>query len=332
MTVTPYTPTPFAVPTANPAIGAPGVAYPYCSPSEFLAWPTALDTSQLVPGGGPLDQLRALADVMSAASADIDDVCFGLDAASKGASLVATLSIESAAVKVIQGQLRLVCDYKPIIQVNAVDIGFAMSNLASIGAALAGEITFGVRTIYVPLGTAAIFSPILGALSAPAPTSNGTVMQVVWSYVNGYPHTELAANVTAGATTVEVLPTDGGTGLLGIVPNVTRLTIRDGANTESFTVSGVSGTTLTSATPLQYAHAVPEQPDFLPVTAMPNAIKTSCIYTAMYLIKTRGDNALMLQEISEPQKMSKYPGDEFSDLTYARDLLTPYRIRSKGHN
>lgn len=331
MTITPYSPTPFTTPSANPSIGSAGVAYPYCSPSEFLNWPTALDTTQLVPGGSPQAQLQALADVLSAASADMDRVCFGQDAAAKGASLAATVSVESAAVKVIQGQLRLVCDYKPIIQVNGVDIGFAMSNLASIGPNLAQEITYGVRTIYVPLGTAAIFSPVLGALSAPAPTSNGTVMQVVWSYVNGYPHTELAASVAAGATTVDVLPTDGGTGLLGIVPNVTRLTIRDGVNTESFTVSAVSGTTLTTASPLRFAHTLPQAPDFLPVTAMPDDIKTACIFMGMFLIKTRGDSALMLQPISEPNQAQHGSADEYFDLTYARDLLTPYRMRWKGH-
>ncbi len=328
MAITPYVPTAFATPVANPSVGSAGVAYPYCSPSEFLGWPTALDTTQLVPGQGEQAQLQALADVLSAASADMDRFCFGQDVAAKGASLAATVSIESAQVTAINGELRLVCNYKPIVQVNGVDVGFDAANMSSVGPSVAGQIRIGIRTIHVPL------MPLIyrsGSTMYPAVSRAAGSYYVVWSYVNGYPHTELAADVAAGATTVDVLPTDGGTGLLGIVPNVTRLTIRDGVNTESFTVSAVSGTTLTTASPLRFAHTLPQAPDFLPVTAMPDDIKTACIFMGMFLIKTRGDSALMLQPISEPNQAQHGSADEYFDLTYARDLLTPYRMRWKGH-
>ena len=72
MSISPAAPTPFTTPVANPSIGAAGSAYPYCSPSEFLGWPTALDTTQLIPGGSQQAQLQAIADVLSAAYADMD--------------------------------------------------------------------------------------------------------------------------------------------------------------------------------------------------------------------------------------------------------------------
>ena len=328
MSITPYVPTPFAAPVASPSVGSAGVAYPYCSPSEFLGWPTALDTTQLIPGGDSQAQLQALADVLSAASADMDRVCFGQDVAVKGASLAATISVESARKRAINGELRLVCNYKPVVQVNGVDIGFDPSQMASVGPSVAAQIRIGIRTVYVPL------MPLIyrgGSTMYPAVSQAAGTYYAVWSYVSGYPHTELAAAVTAGAMTVDVLPTDGAGGLLGIVPGVTNLTIRDGANTETFTVAAVSGTTLTTAAPLRFAHTLPQPPDFLPVTAIPDDIKTACIFMAMFLIKTQGNSSLMLQPNSEPNHSAKMSADEYFDLTYARDLLTPYRVRVKGH-
>ncbi len=326
MTVTPYSPTPFAVPVANPAMGGAGVPYPYLSVSEYAFAPTAMDTMSLIPSGERQDQIQSLADTIQRASAWIDRFTMGADAAAKGASLCATTSVETDYVTAINGTLRLVCNYKPVIMCTGVDVGFDMSNLSSVGASVQSQIRIGIRTIYVPL------MPLIyrsGSTMYPAVSRAAGNYVAVWSYVNGYPHTYLTEPITAGQTSCVVAPTDGGTGLLGIIPNVTQMTIRDGSQTERFTVQSVSGTTITPVVPFQNAHAIPTWPDFLPVTAMPADVRDACIFATTFLIKTRGDNSIVLDELTEPKQVQKVAGDEWSDLTWAMHSLEPYRVRYK---
>ncbi len=338
MSIAPYTPTPFTVPVANPAVGGAGVPYPYVSVSQFQSSPTDIDTSELLPLGGDMEaQSRALADVLEQASAWADRICFGADPAAKGASLCASLSVESARVPIINGTLRLVCDYKPILQVNGVDIGSDMGSLSSVGDVIAQRLQIGRRTVYVPLYAAVRRSSDTAPGLSPSayfPASMGGSPRVmaVWSYVNGYPHTLLAADIVAGSSTCTVRPTDGGTGLLGIIPGVTQLRIVDGVNSESFVVASVTGTTLTSATPFQYAHTLPASPDSVPVTALPADISRAVIFLASALIKTRGDNSLALAEITEPRQIQRQSGGQFEDVHQAMRLLNPFKIRVKAKN
>ncbi len=320
MTIAPYAPTAFQTPVASPMMGGAGVAYPYISNSRFTSWPTALDVNNLVPEGSAFTQSAALASLIAQASGWVNRLCFGEDVAAKGASLCASLSVEQDVVPVIQGVLRLVCDYKPIIQVNGVDIGFSMANLASVGQQVASQIWWGRRTVFVPVGAS-----ITGQLPVRSP------QLAVWSYVNGYPHTKLAQPIAVGATSCTVLPTDGASGLLGIIPGVTQLRIADwgiGANSETFTVADVSGTTLTSATPFQFKHVIPTAPDFITVTAMPEPIELAAIMLTMALIKTRGDGSVVLEEMAEP-KQQQSSGQDTSDITTAVHLLQPYMVRVK---
>ena len=319
----PYSPTPFTSPVVNPAIGGAGTPIPYISNSQYAFAPTAMDVSNLIDGGTPAAQTRALADVIRRASAWADRVCFGADAAAKGASLAATLSVQSAQLPVLGGELRLVCDYKPIIQVNGVDLGANMASLAPL--ADASVISIGRRTIYVPL-SAGIVGRDNGALLM---SPQGSRYTVVWSYVNGYPHTSLAAGVVAGASSITVAATDGGTGLLGVLPGM-RMSIVDGQNTESFTVDTVTGSTITTKAPLAFPHALPASPDFLPVTAIPDEVEQAVILMTTALIKTRGDNSLVLDGITEPKEAQSVAGDEWSDMDIALQMLAPYRVRIKS--
>jgi hypothetical protein len=217
-----------------------------------------------------------------------------------------------------------------VIQVQGIDIGYSMNNLSSIGEAAAQQVRIGRRTIFVPIGAGTIFSPVLGTLVVPGTGSGGGQYVVVWSYVNGYPHSRLAAAITAGSTTCTLLPTDGASGLLGIIPGTTNMTVMDGTFTESFTVASVSGTTLTSTTPFQYQHTPPAAPDSIVVTTLPSAVQEAVILLTTVLIKTRGDNALVLEELTEPKSIKKATGDEFEDLNLAVSLLNPYRVRFKA--
>lgn len=219
MTILPYTPTPFTTPVANPAIGGSATPYPYVSISQFNFAPTGVDTDDLVVGGAAVDSAQALADTLRSASAWADRIVFGADPAAKGASLCATLSVEVAEVPILKGELRLVCDYKPIIQVNGVDIGPNMANLSSIGSSVASSIRIGRRTIYVPLYGVSVRNNDVGNPNLYYGWPGKYV--AVWSYVNGYPHTQLVGDIETGETSCTVQPTDGGTGLLGVIPNQT---------------------------------------------------------------------------------------------------------------
>jgi hypothetical protein len=329
MTV-PYTPTPFAVPIVNPSIGATGVPYPYISNSEYLYAPTAMDTSNLVQNGSVQDQSQSLADTIRRASRWADRYVMGADPASKGASLCATINTENTYTNMVNGWLRLVCAYKPIVQVNGIDVGPTPGNTSSIGQGTANLTRIGARTIFVPINYGQIANPPNGDISPLLPSSApyGS-MYCVWSYVNGYPHTFLMDGITSGTNTCTVATTDGVGGLLGFVPNTTVISVVDGAKTESLVVKSVSGTTITTVTNFQFSHTVPTGPDFIPVTSLPDDISLATIFLTTSLIKTRGDNSLILDEMQEPDRFRAAAGDVMEDVAYALSLLDAYRVRTK---
>ncbi len=327
MTVAPYTPTPLTVPIWNPAVGGTGTPYPYISTSQYSYAPTSVDTNSLYADGSSEDQLQVLGDTIRRASGWADRIVFGADPAAKGASLCATLSVEVARVPVVRRELRLLCDYKPIIQVNGIDIGYDMATLTSVGSNVAGRVRIGRRTLYVPLTGFAVRANDIG--NPERQLGMNQMVTAVWSYVNGYPHTLLAGAVTAGDSTCSVLPTDGFSGLLGIIPNTTQMTIVDGAQTERFTVQSISGTTLTSATPFRFDHAPPDPPDSVVVTALPEDVSLANIFLTTALIKTGGDNSLVLDEITEPKQIQRTAGDIFEDFNMACRLLKPFRVNVK---
>lgn len=330
MTV-PYAPVTFATPALNPAIGGYGKPQPYISCSMYEYAPTAMNTDTLVPGGTAADQTQSLYETIGRASAWVDRYVYGTDPAAKGASLAATLSVESDYLPTVKGEVRLICDYKPVLELVGCDVGIDPSSVSSIGSTLSAKVRFGRRTIYVPV-TSGYWPANTTINTSPPPPIAATWpgrIYVVWSYVNGYPHTSLAADVAAGATSLNLVATNGAGGFYGIYPGTT-MTIVDGVNTEKFSVASVSGTTITTVAPLANAHTVPTAPDFLPVTALPEDVTLACIFFTTALIKTRGDNSVVLDELIEPTQMRPMVGDVESDVAYAMELLDPYRIRLKS--
>lgn len=327
---TPYAPTTFTTPVVAATAGGAGVAarIPFISLSEYMNYPTSMDTLNLVPQGDSQQQQAAFFDLLQRASAWIDRLTMGMSLAAKGASLRATLNTEMAAVPLIRGTLRLICDFWPVLEVRGVDVGIDPSSLATIGTNLAAGIRLGRRTIYVPFAQPFLpASQKLYALQALVPADS---LVVAWSYVNGYPHTQLATTTTGGSPTLQVLATDGASGLLGVYPG-TQLTIVDGALTETITVQSVSGTTITATANLQNVHTVPATPDFIPVTGLPTEVRMAGIYLMTGLLKTRGDEALLLQEAVQPRQRMKYMGDLPKDFMLACKMLAPYTIRLKAN-
>lgn len=342
MTV-PYTPSAFSTPIINPSVGGAGLPpLPYISNSMYAFAPTAINANDLYPGGTQAQQNQALADTINRASRWADNICFGSDPAGKGASLAASLSVESVSTNIKGGELRLVCDYRPILEVVGMDVGPNPSSLSALAPAQVSMIEIKRRTIVLPWG----WAPVQGRpydTGPYLPQNGGGRIYAVWSYVNGYPHTELVDGVAQGATSCVVTSTDGAGGVYGVYPASgtfpgTALTFYDEGNTETVYVqditTGTSTTTLTVSA-FANAHTVPAAPDFIPVSAIPADVHEAVILLTSMLIKTRGVRSLTMPQlpITRPERSTTQAlaqAGALEDFDIACHLLAPYTIRTKA--
>ena len=344
MTV-PFIPTPLATPIVNPAVGSSGAPpIPYISNTQYRFAPTAMDSQNMVPGQGAPANNQSLADTIRRASRWVDSICFGSDPSGKGVSLAASLSVEGATVRIKGGELRLVCDYRPLLEVVGIATGTGMSDLSDIDPSLAGFARVGRKTIYLPY-----CGPVTVNRSGDSPAIlpgglGSSAVYAVWSYVNGYPHTKLAANVAASATSCQVASTDGNGGLWGVFPASgafpgSGLTVIDGADTETVFVTDItpgSPYTTLMTTPFQYAHTLPTAPDFIPVTSIPEDVQQAAISLTTMLIKVRGVRGMVMPTTpgGRPQGQTKEKlgqAGALEDYEIARTLLGEggYCVRTK---
>ena len=321
-----FVPTPFATPVLAPNTYQAYRAVPYISPSQYRFAPTAVATNGLVIGSNDqqVDSTASLAQVISRASSWLDTYCYHRG----DGSFVASVTVEQmlATVKPT-GSVALICNFKPIREVVGLAMGTSSSQLQNIGPNQAGGIIIGEKTINLITTWNSGFPT---AYYGPWPSTNGQVY-VVYSYVAGWPHSTLAANATAGDSTLTVNPpVPGATQLYGAYAG-SALTIKDGANTETVVLaSAATGLTLNLASPLQYSHSVPQAPDSVMVTAIPAAVEEACISAVNVLIKTQGIRAQVLpgsMGVAAPggrQAMSR--AGALGDFELAEYLLKPYVV------
>ena len=323
----PYTPTPLQTSVVSPSAGGAGVAttIPFISPSEYNNYPTAMATSDLVPDGDANQQADAFFSLLTRASNWVDRITMGMALATRGASLRATLNVESAMVPLVRGELKLICDYRPVLEVRGVDVGANLTSLATVGPSIAAGIRLGRRTIYVPLAAPSLPAASRSLVSLVPPNP----LFCVWSYISGYPHTKLLDSVDKGLDTFSVQPTDGGGGLLGVYPG-SQLDLVDGQSSESVVVKSVAGNVITTQAALAFDHVLPDGPDFIPVTGVPADVRLANIYLATGLLKTRGDEAVLLSEVTEPHRRQMMMGDLPKDFLIAMKLLQSFKVRLKA--
>lgn len=319
MSPQPFKPEPLATPIINPTTASLFRREPYISPSEYKQVPTAVGTSNLVPGGNSAEQLAALAAVISRASGWLDLICFH---AAEG-TLAASPSTEAGWVRMNNGILNLVCNFRPILSLNALAFGPSPANMQNIGQQAAEQITIGDSVIYVPF-----VGSMSSVTSFPRVPSVGGRWWVVWEYVNGYPHTALAAEAARGATSIQVRPSEpSGSQVFGVYEG-TQLTIHDAGNTEVVVVSRVEGLTLHLQAGLQYEHRPPAEPDATIVTAVPWAVEQACVSLVSALIKTRGSRAIILpsspSKASQPAKQALSQAGGMDDFELAYRILKPF--------
>jgi len=318
-----FVPTSFPEPVVSPDTATLFRRVSYISPSEYQQTPTAVSVNNLAPNGSKPEQLAALAAVISRASDWLDTICFH----KADGTLAASPTTESGWIKPREnGSLALICNYKPILEVDALALGPGPQNLANIGATASKNLTIEAPIIWLQGGcnynfpSNSIFPGTVGP--------NGRVY-AVWIYVNGYPHTSLAAEAKEGEEILHVNPSEpGGAKVYGVYEG-TQLTIHDGPNTEEIIVSKAEGLTLKLTAPLLYDHTVPVAPDTVRVSAVPWVIEQACVSLTSALIKTRGSRALVMpsspSSSSAPKQESGQAGAE-KDVDLAYEHLQPFIV------
>lgn len=317
-----FAPEPFAVPAVSPDTATLFRRAPYISPSEYKQTPTAVAVSGLVPGGNAAENEAALAAVIMRASDWVDTICFHR----ADGTLAASPSTESGWIRVKDnGSLKIICNYKPVLEVDALAIGSGPNSMSNIGQEAAEELTIAGQIIQLTQA-----NPVRGITTffPGVRTVNGKVY-VVWTYVNGYPHTSLTKDAKAKDKEIVVAPSvPGGSVVYGVYPG-TQLTIHDGEHTEVIVVSSVAGLKL-SINELLYEHKVPVAPNSTRVSAVPWVVEQACISLVSSLIKMRGSRALVLPQTAAaataPGKQASMQGGGEKDIALAIDLLKPFIV------
>jgi hypothetical protein len=317
-----FVPEPFSEPVVSPDTATLFRRTPYISPSEYKQAPTAVAVNNLVPSGSEGEQAAALAAVISRASDWADTICFHR----ADGTLAASPSTESGWVTPKDnGTLALICNYKPILEVDALALGTGPANMENIGGEAAQNLTIQGSIIQLAYGSCS-YGPSTTFPSLPL--VNGKIY-AVWVYVNGFPHTSLAENVAEGAQSIAVDPSaPGGSSVYGVYEG-TQLTIHDGANTEVIVVTGIEGLTLKLSAPLLYGHVVPDAPDTVRVSAVPWVVEQACVSLTSVLIKMRGTRAMVIPQSAgkgSPPKQENSRAGAQDDYDTAVGMLEPFTV------
>lgn len=285
-------------PAVAPYVPFYATLQPYITVEEFLAQPTGVDTSQLIPGGTSDQNRAALMTTIASASNYADGLCYQV--------LAATADMQVGQYRVQRDRtsrapvIRVPVDFTPLIEVSDVKLGLAPGQLSSL-TDLSG-VWPERKVVQIPVGGLA---PCGGSLYA----------QV--AYVNGYANTALASAALQGATEVIV------TSSLGVFPGM-PLTIYDGATTEAVVVAPnyvLGSTTVPLVSALTGAHAVG-----IAVSALPRAIKQAVIALTAHLIKTRGAESVAVSGMSGgPAHVEQAEPGASEEYDEAVDLLHPFK-------
>ncbi len=275
---------------------------PYLTVAEFLASPTAIALNDLLPNGTLAQQTDALTQKIAQASSWMDDLCQQV--------LAATVDTDRGRYRVNRdGYVRVPLRYKPILEVRSVSVGLHPSNLTALS-----------DYSNVAIFRSTVEVPVLGTNLATAPTNwpsgglgVGSKALVDVTYVNGFANTLTGVGgATKGATSLPV------TGALGIYPGST-VTVYDGSSSEQIVVApsytaGALSLPLTS--PLLFDHAAG-----VSVSNLPPRAKEAAVLLTSALIQTRGDDALILDAMETPSRMSGQSGASAEDIALAMDML-----------
>lgn len=278
----------------------------YVTVADFLAEPTGVDTSQLLPEQDAAANKAALARVIARASSQADNICRQV--------LAATVDVVTGLYRVqADGTIGIPVPYTPLIQVNSVLVGSGPSSLAPVPD-LSG-VRFEQKAAWVPLGGAQW--PGSGRWCVPG--ARGRVYAQM-TYVNGHANTLTAASSLAGASSLLV------GNPLGVFPGL-PMTVYDSASTEPVTVASsyvLGSATVPLAAPAGFAHAAG-----VSVSALPPVVRDAVFLLTASLIKVRGAEAFTMDSVlQQPGKTQVTDPGGTTEYNDAVALLAPLmRVR-----
>lgn len=300
----------------------------YLTLDEYKAAPTATEVGNLnVPGVATNSQDGALRRLIGQAGDIIRSYCHQQ---LLGGSRTETRSCRWDR----EGNLRLEPDFRFLVDVVSIGYGARISDLTEVASFADVWTEFGVIVCPgVPFGNTSSQGPI--AFGSPRP---GGRMIARYKYLYGWPGTALTDDIEAAATSIVV---DDPTAVVTSSyagPNteyplygdlaVGQYTIYDplattgGDLTETVTVTAVNGNTLTT-TPTAHAHAAGAGFSNLPLD-----VKRAAERGVSALIKSRGDQAGIVTNLTVPGQPIGMDKGAWTDVLAMRDHLTDYtRLR-----
>lgn len=298
---------------------------PYVTVTEYSQSPTAMDTSNLIPGGSAQANATALVETIGRASSWIDSYCCGFSG-----TLASTVETENARVwGSYRNTLTVKTRFWPITEMRSLSYspwpGGLVNNLSASVTPSNSIAIYPQEFEVCTTGVTSFSGPGLSGFGGFGST-NGIVKRqeydIVYTYVAGWVNTTLSASVGAGAASVAPSV------VTGIYPGTT-LTIYDLPNDEMAVVApsyvpGAAVVPLTSN--LQFNHATTAT-----VANMPPAIKQAAILATTAFIKQRGSGALIAADIGEVTRtQSGFAQNAGSDFQQAMTLLAPYKQNYVG--
>lgn len=238
--------------------------HPYVSVAEFRRHPTFLDTQNLVTAGIGPEQDAALLNILLTASQMADDKV----------NMPLAAHVRTEQVRLFPspgGQIRYHPDHAPVLEVLSMGVGSRLGAITPTASPAVWIERNGRVVIASMVGGGSVIGPALQFSGAGAAGAGGEVL-VEWTYVAGYPVTQLSLAAAAGATTLTVRDTTG-------VRTGSVLRLWTPGLEESVTVAAVAGNTLALTAPLTQAH----QPDDT-CSALPATVRQAVVNFAVVLL------------------------------------------------
>lgn len=314
------------------------MATPYITPSVLTTAPTGVGWSMIpMPKATTAQQFAEQTNICHRATSMIDGFV--------NQALRATIDTEQRSgpgefrinIEQSTGNVRWIMSRWPVTEILAIQVS--------------GNATFPRQWNQVPSGYWDIENPVIGIYgsytSGGSAGSGGQSILIApgyggwWlgrtgyrfscTYVNGWPHAGVMANVTAGSSTIEV---DDVTGFTGASAH-----IYDGANSETVHITSVSanspvtlpngaGTapggpgTLTLSSPTSFAHPG-SNPASTVISSLPSDILWATVLASMSQALESGITSVSIQNISGSQTAG---GHGVSDLNLSwESIMEPYR-------
>lgn len=290
---------------------------PYITLDELKQSPIAasLDFQNLVPNTGVNSQDAGLNSLILQSSSKIDAYCVGALS-----TMNATVTTENGTYTVNRNGQFIVHPYGfPILEVQS----FAYAPTGGSGDLVPVNLTpqnttieryqFKINNTSTPSGGAFIQF----GTGFPFSKTSGS-NQCQYTYVNGFPNTQLITPAIAGVAEIEVSSS------VGVYPN-SSLLIWDGASFESVTVAQTfvpdSGGIIPLIHPLQFNH------DAGVSVASPGltSIKEACIHFVVAMCEERGDGGMTLAGIGAATISGVGSSSASAHHAAAYDLLDSYR-------